>query len=31
MNIELYEQKINMLYNYLNNDDFEDNYEIKKV
>ena len=31
MNIELYEQKINMLYDYLNNEDFQDNYEIGKI
>lgn len=31
MNIELYEQKINMLYDYLNNEDFNDNYEIQKI
>ena len=30
MNIEDYEKKINMLYNYLNNAEFQDNYEIKK-
>jgi hypothetical protein len=31
MNIELYEQKINILYDYLNNNNFEDTYEIKKI
>ena len=31
MNIEDYEKKINMLYNYLNNAEFQDNYEIKKI
>lgn len=31
MNIKTYEQKINMLYDYLNNDDFQDNYEIEKI
>jgi hypothetical protein len=31
MNIQLYEQKINMLYDYLNNEDFNDNYDIQKI
>ena len=31
MNIELYEKKINMLYDYLNNNDFENNYEIGNI
>ena len=31
MNVKSYEQKINMLYNYLNNENFHENYEIQKI
>jgi len=31
MNIESYEKKINMLYDYLNNNEFENNYEIGNI
>jgi hypothetical protein len=31
MNIELYEQKINMLYDYLTNEDFQKNYEVGNI
>jgi hypothetical protein len=31
MNIELYESKINILYNYLNDYNLQDNYEIDKI
>ena len=31
MNIELYEQRINMLYDYLHNEDLQDNYKVKKI